>query len=68
MSGSGCHGDHLPGTAVSASPEQLRHQEILPGMCVQLRPRPPALQHPALFRTEQSLGEQHWGPTSLLPE
>lgn len=33
MSGSGCHGDHLPGPAVSASPEQLRHQEILPGLC-----------------------------------
>lgn len=38
MSGSSCHGDHLPGTAVSASPEQLRHQEILPGLCVQLGP------------------------------
>lgn len=38
MSGSRCHGDHLPGTAVSASPEQLRHQEILPGLCVQLGP------------------------------
>lgn len=33
MSGSGCYGDHLPGTAVSASPEQLRHQEILLGLC-----------------------------------
>lgn len=33
MSGSGCHGDHLPGPAVSASSEQLRHQEILPVLC-----------------------------------
>lgn len=33
MSGSGCHGDRLPGPAVSASPEQLRHQEILPALC-----------------------------------
>lgn len=38
MSGSGCHGDHLSGTTVSASSEQLRHQEILPGLCVQLGP------------------------------
>lgn len=33
MSGSGCYGDHLPGSAVSASPEQFRHQEILSVLC-----------------------------------
>lgn len=56
MSGSGCHGDHLPGTAVSASPEQLRHQEILPGLCAAAA-RPPASRHPALLQTELSLGD-----------
>lgn len=61
MSGSGCHGDHLPGPAVSASPEQLRHQEILPVSAAGARP--PALQPPRSPRRQARPG----GRTAQVP-
>lgn len=67
MSGSGCHGDHLPGTAVSASPEQLRHQEILPGLCVCSWGLASCLAAPCSVSTELPLGEAP-GTTSSLPQ
>lgn len=69
MSGSSCHGDQLPGPAVSASPEQFRHQEI-PLCTVQLGPGLLPYRHAALLGTELALG-WGWGaapgPPIMLP-